>query len=167
MTKQLELAYRYHQPYAAARAWEPDGRDDWTLYAMRAGLTDALEASIKIDERNNPEMRQPVGTETVRFRSNRLRGSSIDTDIAHQVWNLPDEYVELRAQHRHDTAEDWDNYPRTVLDAFQQDIINAVDEAGVWDRAAAARWADAAASSRALTARWFDEDTHQLQAMQP
>jgi hypothetical protein len=165
MTKQLELAKPpYTPPYAADRAWEPDGRDDWILHAMRAGLVDALEAAIKMDERN-PDMRQPVGVETVRFRSNRLRGGSIDTDIVSGVMNTPLEFIEAAAQWRHEDANEWESYPRACLDAFNQDIITAVDEAGRWDKAAAARWADATASSRALTGRWFDEDTHQLQAV--
>ena len=165
MTKQLELAKPpYSQPYASERAWEPDGRDDWILHAMRAGLTDALEASIKMDERN-PDMRQPAGVEKVRFRSNRLRGGSIDADIVLNVKFMSLEGIEAQAQWRHDNHYELDAYPRACLDAFQQDITTAVDEAGQWDKAAAARWADAFASNRALTARWFDEDTHQLQAV--
>jgi hypothetical protein len=168
MTKQLELAKPpYMPPYAADRAWEPDGRDEWIVDAMRHGFTDALEASIRMDERD-PELRRPSGVEMVRFRSNRIGGSqAIDGGIVDQVMAMTDEEIENQAQWRHDNAEQLAGYPRACLDAFQQDIINAVDEAGQWDKAAAARWADAIASSRALTARWFDEDTHQLQAVGP
>jgi hypothetical protein len=163
-SKELATVDPYAPPFWDERAWQPDGRDQWILHAMRAGLVDALIAAIKMDERN-PDMRQPVGVETVRFRSNRLRGGSIDTDIVAQVWALSDKDIEELAQDRHETAEDWDHYPRAVLDAFQQDIVDAVFTAGLEDKAAAARWADATASSRSLTARWFDEDTHQLQAV--
>ena len=168
MTKQLELARPpYTPPYAAERAWEPDGRDDWILHAMRAGLTDALEASIKMDERN-PEMRQQVGVETVRFRSNRLRGSSIDADIVNRVMALELDEIEELGRWRHDNADELDAYPRACLDAFQQDITTAVDEAGQWDKTMAVRWGEAVRASHVVAVRWLNEDdTHQLQAVQP
>ena len=165
MTKQLELARPpYGPPYAAERAWEPDGRDDWVLRAMRAGLTHSVEGAIMMDEQRHPELREFAhpGVEVVHFRSNRLRGSAIDTDIAGSVMYMSLDDIEKFAKHRHEVAEDWDHYPRACLDAFQQDIIDHIDEAGMWDRAATARWKAHKEAVAAHVDRWLSDTTIEL-----
>ena len=107
----------YGPPYASDRAWQADGRDEWILDAMRSGLADALEASIKMDERD-PEMRKPRGVQIIHFRSNRL---PVDGDIADIVWALGDKEIEILARWRHDNSEQLNEYPRTVVDEFVKD----------------------------------------------
>ena len=136
MSKALATIEEYAPPLWEQRAWEPDGRDDWILDAMRHGFTDALEAAVRMDERD-PELRRQVGVEGIRFRSNRL---PIDTDIVERVWPMEPEDVEKQAQWRRDNAEQLTAYPRAVLDAFAADITYAVEAAGRWDRQAAERW---------------------------
>lgn len=156
MTNQLVPAAKpYGPPYAADRAWEPAGRDEWNLDAMRDGYTHALEAALKRDETKHPELAQPAhpGVEVPHFRSNRL---PIDTDIVTEVMALHDDDLETVARFRRDTAEIFSGpYARQCLDAFQQDIIDAVHEAGMWDSATAARWTNHHKAIQDMGARWL------------
>lgn len=117
-SKALANIKPYGPPFWEERAWDPTGRDDWILHAMRAGLVDALVASIKMDEQN-PESCRPVGVEAVRFRSNRL---PIDGDIVSSVMDMDDQDVEKAARWRRDNADQLNGYPRACLDAFASDI---------------------------------------------
>ena len=110
----------YGPPYAADRAWQADGRDEWILDAMRAGFANALDDSITMDILRNPELGKPAhpGIEVTHFRSNRV---PIDADIATDVWAMKNSEVEKMARWRHGNTEQLNEYPRTVLDEFAKD----------------------------------------------
>ena len=152
-TKELATIAEHTPPYWNERAWQPDGRDEWTLTAMRAGKAHILESIIEMDILKNPELGEPVGREITHFRSNR---APIDGELVDWVMGMDLETVEKQALWRRDNTNQLDNYPRAVLDVFAQDIVAAVDEAGLWDRGVARRWFDAFMSNRALTTRWLE-----------
>lgn len=136
MSKALATIEEHVSPFWEERAWALGDQDNWTLDAMRHGFTDALEAAVRMDERD-PELCRPSGVERVRFRSNRL---PIDADIVERVRAMETEDIEKQAQWRRDNAEQLTAYPRAALDAFAKDITSAVEAAGEWDRKAAERW---------------------------
>jgi len=135
-SKELATIEEYAPPFWDERAWQPGERDGWILEAIRGGFTDVLEAAIRMDERD-PELRRPVGVERIQFRSHRV---PIDAEIVIHVMSMSAKDIEKQAQWRRDNTDQLDAYPRAVLDAFNQDIVDAVDDAGRWDRAAAQRW---------------------------
>ena len=118
---------------------------------MRHGYANVLESVIKMDERD-PAMQQQVGTERVRFRSHR---APIDGEIVNRVMALDLEDIEKLTQWRRDNAEAINTYPRTVLDAFHQDITDLHLEADLYNNMMVARWADAHTEMEALAARWL------------
>lgn len=166
MTKQIELATKpYGPPFAADRAWQAEDREGWTLDAMRDGFIDVLDAVVKIDE-HRAEMREPAhpGIEVTHFRSNRISGSrAIDAEIVIFVMAMTvdddENEIEKIAQWRRETADQFNAYPRAVLDAFHTDVIGRVEEAGEYDKLMAQRWANAWYEMESPAARWLGRES--------
>ena len=155
-TKQVQVATPpYMPPYARERAWGDD--DEWSVVGMRDGFTMALDAGVQMEERK-PDTLKNVGGDRVRWRSNRIAGvGSIDQDIVDRVMAMEDAEVEEVARWRRDHAEEIGNHPRLVLDAFANDIVWAVEDAGQWDKAAAERWQAHREAVAAPAARWLGD----------